>query len=297
MNIVVFGAGAIGSLFGALLSKENNVVLIGRKPHVDAINKNGIEIKSKTNIKTKIQVYDDIKNIESPDLLIVSVKAYDTEKAMAQAKKLIGEKTVVMSVQNGLDNIEKIKKYLPRDRILVCITTHGAVFSKPGVIIHTGIGKTIIGELNDELANNVQTVVKMFNDAGIKTSVSNNIVREIWIKGIINSSINPLTTFFNCKNGYLLENPILERLVEKICEESTSIASSNDIDLSYDEMIMRTKEVINDTAENYSSMLQSRQKGKKTEIESINGKLVKIGNTHKVPANLNEILLRLIKSL
>ena len=297
MNIVVYGAGAIGSLFGAILSKNNNVVLIGRKAHVETINKNGLIVEGKTNIKKKVLSFENIKNVSPPDLMIISVKSYDTEKTMIQAKKLIRKKTVVMSLQNGLDNIEKIEKYVSRDRIAVCITTHGAIFSKPGVIIHTGFGKTIIGNPNGEDTNKLLDIVKIFNEAGVETTVSDDIICEMWIKGIINSSINPLTTIFNCKNGYLLENPILEKLVEKICKESTHIAYSYGLDLDYNEMIMKTKKVIYDTNENFSSMLQSYKKGKKTEIDNINGVILKIGKKNDLNVFLNDFLIHLINSI
>jgi len=297
MNIVVYGAGAMGSLFGAILSRKNNVVLIGRKSHVETINKNGLIIKGKTNIKKKVLSFENIKKVSSPDLMIISVKSYDTEKTMIQAKKIISKKTVVISLQNGLDNIEKIEKYVSRDRIAVCITTHGAIFSKPGVIIHTGFGKTIVGHPNGEDTNKLFDIVKDFNESGIKTTVSEDIICEMWIKGIINSSINTLTAIFNCKNGYLLENPILEKLVEKICKESTDIAYSYGLDLDYNEMIMKTKEVIYDTNENFSSMLQSYKKGKKTEIDSINGVILKIGKKNNLNVFLNDFLVNLINSI
>ena len=124
-----------------------------------------------------------------------------------------------------------------------------------------------------------------------------NIIEEIWIKGIINSSINPLTTFFQCKNGYLLTNLILENLIEKICEESTNIANAQGVNLSYSKMISKTKEVIRNTSENYSSMLQSYNKGKKTEIESINGKLIDIGKKQDIDTSLNEMLVYSVKFL
>lgn len=298
MNIVILGAGAIGSLFGSLLSKNNNVVMVGRKDHVDTINKKGLEIQGKTKIKYKIQAFEQLKDISfKPDLLIISVKSYDTEKAIKQAKSIINQNTIVMSIQNGLDNIEKISKFVNPENILICITTHGAFFSKPGVIIHTGIGKTTIGACGGKNIQKIQKCVKIFNNSDIKTSINTNIKQDMWIKAIINSSINPLTTFFQCKNGYLLENPILKNLVEQICLESTKIARKNGFSIETSDTLKKTKEVINDTADNYSSMLQSLQKGKKTEIDSINGKLVEIGKKLDCNTFLNEILIHSIKMI
>lgn len=296
MNIVVIGAGSIGSLFGGLLSKNNEVVLIGRKNHVNNIKKEGLKIHGLTELKTNISASDFVKNISfSPEIVIISVKSYDTTKAVKDAKKIIGKNTIVISLQNGLDNIEKILKHINKNQILVCITTHGAVFSKPGNIIHTGEGKTIVGAVDYRANRNAEDFSKLLNDAGIKTIISDNILKDIWIKAIINSSINPLTTIFNCKNGYLIENPILKRIVEQACKESTSIANTCGYNLKYDEMLCKTFEVIKDTKDNYSSMLQSINKNKKTEIDAINGILITKAEEKNINHFLNKVLLNFIK--
>ncbi len=297
MKIVVLGAGAMGSLFGGLLSKKNDVTLVSRKTHVQTIKKNGLKITGKTKLKVNIVALDSISKIGfSPDLLILTVKSYDTEAAIKEAKSIIGNKTVVLSLQNGLDNIEKIYKTVDERNVVAGITTHGVFFSKPGVIKHTGIGETILGELNGKKTERIKQISDLFRSSGIETKISTDIFREIWIKAVVNSSINPLTTFFQCKNGYLLKNPILERIVEKICEESTRIANSAGIYISYDDTIKKTKEVVRITSENYSSMLQSIKKDGRTEIESINGKLVGLGKKNNVETLLNEALIYSIKS-
>lgn len=298
MNIVVMGAGAIGSLFGAFLSKKNDVVLVGRSSHVNAINKKGLKIKGKTQLNVKIRAVDSVDKIPfSPDLIIITVKSYNTETAIKEIKSNIGDNTIVMSLQNGLDNIEKIEKHVSREKIIACTTTHGVVFSEPGFIKHTGIGRTILGALITKNTQNVKNIANMLSDAGIKTAVSNDILKEIWIKAIVNSSINPLTALFNCKNGYLLENPVLENILEKICEESTGIANAFGIDVKLSDMISKTKEVVKETYENHSSMLQSVLQGKKTEIDSINRKIVEVGKKHNIKALMNGILVYSIKSM
>jgi 2-dehydropantoate 2-reductase len=296
MNIVVFGAGAIGSLFGGLLSKTNNVILIGRKNHVQAINSINLKIIGKTKKEIKLQAFENVTKVTDVDLIILTVKSFDTDIAVKQLKPLINSKTIIMSLQNGLHNIDKIQKYVNKNQIVAGITTHGAIFEKPGLIIHSGIGKTTIGELNGKKTPRIIQIAETFNKAEIKTTINSDIKDEIWIKAIINSSINTLTTFFNCKNGYLLENPILENLVEKICIESTNVAKSEGYKFDNYTMIKKTKEVINDTIDNYSSMLQSIKQKKKTEIDSINGKIVECGRKNNVDLTLNEILIHYIKS-
>jgi 2-dehydropantoate 2-reductase len=298
MNIVVMGAGAIGSLFGGLLSKKNTVVLVGRKSHIEAIQQHGLQITGKTQATMNLTAVTSPEEVTlAPDLLILTVKSYDTETAIRHAVPLIHEKTMVLSLQNGLDNIEKIETMVNKNHILAGVTTHGAIFSNPGRIIHTGVGTTILGELNGESSPRLASLIRIFNEAGIKTDASTEIQKEIWIKTIINSSINPLTTFFGCKNGYLLKNLVLERIVERICDESTRVAQGEGYILTTTDMIQRTKKVITETAENYSSMLQSAQQGKKTEIDAINGRLVLLGKKQGISTPLNEILCILITSL
>jgi len=229
-----------------------------------------------------------------PDLLILTVKSYDTYSAISQAKQLIDDNIVVLSLQNGLDNIDKIEKIVDRRQLIVGVTTYGAFFSEPGVVKHTGKGQTLLGELNGRRTKRIKNIADLFNKASIDTIISEDIIKEIWTKAIINSSINPLTTVFQCKNGYLLENPILEKIVEKICKESTSIARANGISLLHQYTIKKTREVIKSTSENYSSMLQSFKKGKKTEIKSINGKLIDIGKMRGVNTSMNSILVYLV---
>jgi 2-dehydropantoate 2-reductase len=298
MNIVVFGTGAIGSLFGALLTKQNKVVLVGRAPHITYIQQKGLTIKGKTHLTVNVPAVESTKEVPlSTDLILLTVKSYDTETASNQVRPLLHDQTMVVSLQNGLDNIEKIEQNIEKKHILAGVTTHGALFSSPGTIIHTGKGKTILGELDGRPSERLKTLISIFNQAGIETQMSTDIKREIWRKTIINSSINPLTAFLGCKNGYLLENPLLEKTVEYVCTESSRIASSKGIIASPVEMIEKTKEVIRDTAENYSSMLQSIQQGKKTEIESINGVLLRIGTEQKIDTPLNRILFELITSV
>ena len=292
MNILIMGAGAIGSYFGGMLSRKSNVEFIARKSHVDKINKNGLKIKGKTNLNLKIKAYKSVNELKKNfDLIILSVKSYDTEKAIKEVKKFLSKDTAVMSLQNGLGNIEIISKYVPSEKILACVTSNGVIFEKPGLIRHTGLGYTKVGSISNKKSNLVDEIVKIFNNSGIKTEKSNYIKKEIWIKTIVNSSINPLTTFFKCKNGYLIKNPVLKKLVEQICKESTDIAKTYGINLEFEDMFKKTISVIEDTKENYSSMLQSYLFSKPPEIDSINGYLVNIGKDKKVKTVLNEMVV------
>lgn len=297
MKILIMGAGAIGSLFGALLSKNHFVTLIGRKDHVDEINKNGLKITGKTCINSKIPAFSSINKIDfNPDLILLTVKSYDTKNAVNEISKISKENTLFLTLQNGLDNLEKIRLKIRMKQIIIGTTNNGSIFDRPGVINHTGKGNTFIGGIDGKKTQRIIEIIKIFNQVSIKTFFSENILKEIWVKAIVNSSINPLTTFFETENGFLIENKILEKSVEKICEESTNIANTQGFKLSVEGMINNTKQVIVDTKHNKSSMLQSFLMSKNTEIDSINGKFVEIGKKYKVNFSLNEMLTYLVKA-
>ena len=295
MNIVVFGAGAIGSLFGAVLSQRHKVALIGRKPHVMAIQEHGLCIQGKTKMTVTLPAVESVDQLPfEPDVIMLTVKAYDTQTAIKEIQEILREQMIVLSLQNGLGNLEHIETVAKKSQIIAGITTHGAVFNQPGVITHTGKGKTILGPLSHKSKDVAQSLVSMFNEAGISTSLSSDIHKDLWIKSIINSSINPLTAIFKRPNGYLLCNPLLTRFVEKICAESTAIAQAGGIDITYQQMIAATKEVITQTADNYSSMYQSLQRGQPTEIDAINGYLVCHGQQQGCETVLNETIVQLL---
>lgn len=298
MNIVVVGAGAIGSLYGALLAQKNTVVLVGRSPHITTIQHDGLTIKGRTRAHVRLLAVESMASVTLvPDLVILTVKSYDTEAASKQIRSILHDTTMLLSLQNGIDNIEKIERYIDPSHLLAGVSMHGAILSKPGEIIHSGRGDTILGEIHGSRSGRLETLVRIFSESGLQTKSSDNIRKEIWMKAIINSSINPITAFFGCKNGYLLENPLVERIVERVCMESTAIACAEGMMLSPADMVARTKEVIRDTAQNYSSMLQSIQQKKRTEIDSINGKLMRSGLNHNLDVSLNRILTELITSL
>ena len=197
MNICIYGAGAIGSLFGALLSKENNVSIIARKDHVHEITKNGLIISGKTTFHQKLSAYESIQDLkEKPDLLFLTVKSYDTKEAVQIIHQYLSKNTSILSFQNGLTNVDCLLKYFDKNQIIIGITSHGAIFHQPGTITHTGIGNTKIGELNGSITKRVIQISDILDHAQIKNEISSEIQKEIWIKGIINSSINPVTAIF-----------------------------------------------------------------------------------------------------
>ncbi|HEC81539.1 MAG TPA: 2-dehydropantoate 2-reductase, partial [Thermoplasmatales archaeon] len=219
----------------------------------------------------------------------------DTEAAAEAVKRVAGEKTLVLSLQNGLGNVEKISSFLGERNLIAGVTTEGSLFLKPGEIKYTGRGSTVVGELNGLVTDRIKKVVDEFTAAGFVTRVSRNIKLDIWRKAVVNSSINPVTALFDIKNGEILQHKPLYELVRKVCVESVEVARRNGVEMDEMEMVEKTMEVVRATAENYSSMVQSIRRGKPTEIDSINGYIVRIARKHGVEVPVNEMLVRMVK--
>jgi 2-dehydropantoate 2-reductase len=299
MKILVFGVGALGGFVGGMLSKKHEVTLFGRKDKMLPIQNSGLRISGVTELVANPSIAYEIEDLKNKnfDLIILAVKSYDTESAMDTIREIMGEKTVVLSLQNGLDNEVLISKVIGEDRTIGGVTSHGLTFVEPGHVLHAGVGETKIGEMNGQISDKIKEIAHALSSVGIKTQTSQNIKKEIWIKGIVNAGINPLTALTRLQNGYLLKIPYLEKLLKNTCLECIEVAKMEGIDLADCDVIEKTKNVAKLTAENRSSMLQDIERGRKTEIGSINGKIVNIGEKHGIETPINSTLVALIKGI
>lgn len=295
MRIVVLGAGAIGSLFGAFLSKGNDVTLIGRAPHVRAVIENGLRIAGKTAMRAEPKAVTSTQECDSPDLLILTVKSYDTERAVREAKPLVGENTTVMSLQNGLGNLEVIRNVLGKAKIIGSVTSHGAVLTAPGVVEHTGIGDTMIGNFIG--SGDSEAVAVLLTNNGIETIVSQNITEDVWYKALVNAAINPLAALARAPNGVLLEEEGLKAQAKAIVSEGVRVAAARGIYLNEDEAFSRVMRVATQTAENRNSMLQDLERGRRTEIDQINGAISRMGAEVGIGTPVNDELVARIKDV
>ena len=297
MKVVVLGAGALGSLFGGLLSKKHDVILVGRKAHVQAINSKGLQITGVTKLRCKPKAVTSTKGLKAPDLLLIAVKAYDTAKAARQAMPLVGQDTKVLSFQNGITTLGILEKGLPEGSLLGGWTSHGVTFVKPGVVKHAGIGDTVIGELDGRESYCPSAFAHALASCSIKTRVSTDIRREVWLMGIVNSAINPLTAILRCENGTLMKDPGLSEVVRSICAEASEVARAEGYGISEDEAFGLAMRIARQTSANRSSMLQDLERGRKTEVDFLNGAVCELGSRHGIETPVNAALLALIKSM
>lgn len=305
MRIVIVGPGAMGCLFAGLFveSGQNDVWLVDKnQSRANELNKNGLTIEGigGTRKISGIQVTSRPNEIGCADLALICVKSYNTSEATHSIIKIIGNDTVVLTLQNGLSNVEVISSILGEDKVIAGVTSYGATMLGIGYTRHAGVGDTVIGKpaksetVTDQKVEQVADVLK---SAGFQTKVSHNIWSFIWGKLIVNAAINPITAITRLRNGELLEHKEARKLLRMTVEESVRVASASHISLPYDDPVSAVESVCKSTAPNVSSMLQDVLRGKQTEIGAINEAIIDKGREVGIETPVNKVLTYLVKSL
>jgi 2-dehydropantoate 2-reductase len=286
-KIFVLGAGGIGSICGALLSKKNNVTLIGNKTHVKAVNLRGLRVSGDIIENFRLNADTKIHEIPKKTLIILATKAHDSERAVRGIKRLLQKDIVILVLQNGLGNTEVVRKVVGgKTTILRGITTMATEFLKPGRIRFWN-GETII-ERNDI----AEKVAKTFNACKLKTRLSSRMNSEIWNKLVTNCVINPITALLQVRNQEIAADTI-RPVIHEVIKECVQVGKAEGITFQHDIEEKIRKEIKNYA--NLSSMCQDIIKGKKTEIDFLNGRIVELGKKNSIPTPVNETLVSLIK--
>ncbi len=293
MEILVFGAGAMGSFFGGLLSLRNQVTLVGRKDHMDAIRARGLRISGKTVRLVRPRVATRVPRGSRPDFVIVATKSYDTAQAMRSLRPL-ARSAAFLTLQNGLGNAEIIAR--DARRVVAGTTAHGVTFLGPGEIRHAGLGDTTIGAWTRVDDATVVLLRDLLEEAGVRTRVTADVRSELWAKLVVNASINPLAALAGVPNGRLVSDPALRRLVEDVARETAAVARSAGARVDAEDLVRRARLVARRTAANRASMLQDLDRGRRTEIDAISGAVLREAERGHVEAPLNRALLALVKA-
>lgn len=299
MKTVIIGAGAMGSLFGGLLTLAGGEVrLVGnRKDQIDAICSAGLTLEEKGELRIiRMNATSDVTSVGKADLVIFFVKTYDIEVAVSDALALEKEDTIFLTLQNGLGNEEALCRKIDRTKVMLGVTGHGATLVGLGHIRHAGWGKTLIGELDHRITDRTSRITQAFCEAGIETEVSMNIHDHVWRKLLANVGINALTALTGFKNGQLLDYPETVGLMEKLVREASEVARKKGVHLEGDP-IEKVRKVIEATQENRSSMGQDFDHRQKTEIDAINGAVVREAQRLGIPAPFNQAVTELVKAI
>ncbi|MEM3226672.1 MAG: ketopantoate reductase family protein, partial [Thermoplasmata archaeon] len=226
------------------------------------------------------------------DLIILTVKSYDTENAMHSISDKI-KNAYLLSLQNGLDNISIIRRFRS-NRLLAATTTYGVYSLDYGKIVHTGLGLTKIGTISKDAELFIRELIVQFNECGLETQYSSDITTDIWIKGAINACINPVTGILYVKNGELIADENLHSILRELSKECSAVLELKGININ---LLKLTEEVIKNTANNYSSMAQDLKRGSLTEIDHINKVFIDEGKQHNITLPYNSTLYYMVKYL
>ena len=298
MHFLIVGPGAMGCLFAARLKRAGyEVTLLDYlQERARQITKQGIVVQGVTGDYTvKVPVVSDQISIQ-PDFVLICVKSYTTKQAAENIKPWLSPEAFVVTLQNGVGNLEILEEIFGKKKVFGGITAQGSTLLRPGKIRHAGEGETLIGP--EEYPDSpLQRIVSAFNTAGFKTRSIKNVLDLVWGKLIINVGINALTAITRLKNGRLIEFNGTRRVMENAVKEAVAVAHAKNIRLPYPDPFARVMEVCRDTAENIASMLQDVLKERITEVDFINGAIVREGISLGIPTPVNHTLTCLVKTI
>ena len=290
--ILLVGTGAMASLFAALLSANGlKVKMLGSwKESIRVVNELGVRFIDQDGQESTYPIVatNDPEECAGSRLAIVLVKAYQT----ADAAKLLAKCLILaMTLQNGLGNDEVLADTLGVQRVISGVTTLGATLIGPGTVRMGGLGGIRIG-----YHEGVEIPAELLRQAGFGVEVVEDTRSLVWGKLVINAAINPLTAVLGVKNGELLENQYSRKLMKLITIESAGVASALGIELPYSDSVETVEAVAHKTASNYSSMYIDINRGGLTEIDAINGAIVRVGEDIGVPIDYNRMMWLLVKA-
>jgi len=289
MKITIIGAGAIGTTLAALLSKKGTEISIlsnkGIEEDKEIMLKN---FRGKT-IRKKIRI---INILDESDWYILAVKSYDVRPLINSLKN---KKANILCCQNGIETYNLLKTEINEKRLSHMVTGMGCSKIDTGKAEFKGSGFTFIGESSGDIRGAINKLASKMNEAEIECKIVDNIFDYVWLKTIINSSINPVAAYNKVVNGKLSE-PELNKQVKKLCNESIIIAQKIGIDLPLNPW-EEVKNIIRKTSDNKCSMLQDLENGNRTEIDAINGEIIRIAKANNLNCRYNQEFFDKIQSI
>ena len=299
MKIAVIGAGAMGSLFGALLAESGEDVRLYDiwEEHVKAINEKGLDIELNGRTRSvSVNATTDKMQIGKTDLAIIFVKSTQTGDAARTASELMDINGYVLTLQNGMGNADIIGEIIDPDRIIAGTTSHGATMLRPGSIRHAGTGPTVIGMWSGIQKAGIRKIAYVFNKAGIVTETVDDVRNVIWAKLLVNVGINAITALTGIKNGQILDLSATKALSCAAVKEAMEVARALGVKIA-DNTVEHVFQVAEATKDNRSSMRQDVDNKRQTEISAINGAVVKEAQKLGLNVPVNQTLTALVETL
>jgi len=299
-TVAVVGAGAVGSYFGGLLARAGyDVTLIARQDHVKAIQENGLYMECQSfQERVSVKASTEYQAIKNADLVLFCVKSPDTESVAKEIKPYLSKDSIILSLQNGVDNAERIRAVLlnPVYPAVVYVATGMA---GPGHVKHFGRGELVIGDLDgkEDCFEQLTLVQEFLNKGNVPCSISKNIKHDMWLKLLVNCSYNAISGIGQIEYGQMIQSTHINDLIEQITKEFLAVAEKEGIHISTEQVILANAQIAKTMTKQKSSTAQDLMKCKKTEIDFLNGYIVRRGLAHQIPTPANQSVHALVKML
>ena len=297
MRIAVLGTGALGCVFAAKLARCAEVWVLGTwTAAIDAIRRDGIRIHQRdgSTWQACVQATSDPVEVPPCDVALILVKSYQTERAAAWAAQVLSPDGLAVTFQNGLDNGPKLEAAVGGERVAIGVNYTGATLIGLGETRHTAQLTNLIGA-RPAIAAKTAALIDIMTSAGLDTRATDAIEGEVWGKAIANAAINPLTALWRVPNGEPLATPDRREILAAITLEAAAVARASGVRLPFADPVAHVESICRATAANRSSMLQDVERGRRTEIDSINGVIVTEGRRLGVPVPVNEVVWMLVR--
>ncbi len=310
MNIAILGAGAMGSLFGGLLAEAGaNVTLLDvNQQHLDAIRHDGLSLDTddRPHHIESLAACRPEEATQVPDLLMIFTKTHQIATALGSARHLLGPRTWILTLQNGLGNVEAISAFIPRERILVGITTIPADFLGPAHIASHGEGQIRMGYASPTAQSDhpghrpfngcciLCQVVDLFHRAGLHATADPNVWAAIWEKAAFNAAFNALCAVTGCTVEQIALVPSGPEMALAVVAETIAVARASGIPADLEHTQALVQRTFKTHAGHQPSMLQDILAGRRTEIDSINGAIVRTARERDIPVPHTEMLWTLV---
>ena len=298
MQVFVVGAGAMGCLYGAALAAGGaSVTLVDTNAaHIEAINRDGLEIETRqgtARLPLPARLPNEAQG--AADLILLLTKTYHGDAALEGVKHLIGERTHVLTLQNGLGNVERVAARVQRGKVLVGVSTLPADLIGPGRIRSLGDGGTRLYPAFSPETEFAAEVCRVLTNGGLPSQLEPDILEAIWDKAVFNSAMNPLCALTRQTPGFFLGKEESGALISALVEEGVIAARANGVSIEAAPIHALTKAVMTDHADHEPSMLQDIKAGRRTEIDAINGAIAEAAKRKGVAAPVTETMWRLVK--
>jgi len=297
-RVAVVGAGAVGGYFGGVMARAGaSVVMIGRQAFVDAVTAKGLFLDTVQFQETvRVEASTELSAVRGAEIVLFCVKTTDTADTARELVPFLAPNAVVVSLQNGVDNAERIRAASGLDAVGAVVYVAAAV-KAPGHIQHFGRGDLVIGPETER----TEQLAAQFARCGVPCRVSNNIEGELWVKFIANCALNPVSAIGQAKYGRIADSPDAVKLLEMVGDEVLAVARAAGIVMPGVEdraaALAISMKIATQMREQFSSTGQDLNRGKRTEIDSLNGHILRRGAELGVPTPANHALYTLVKLL